>query len=70
FYSNGITLYELAKYMLSIGAYDALELDGGGSATMVWKNTAGKAETLNRPIHTKIPNRQRPVANHILIKQK
>ncbi|MEI6286149.1 MAG: phosphodiester glycosidase family protein [Bacillota bacterium] len=37
-YSNGLYVDELAGYMLSLGCYQALNLDGGGSSTMVVKN--------------------------------
>ena len=33
--SVGVTLQELADYLLSIGAVDAMNLDGGGSTAMV-----------------------------------
>ncbi len=33
--SVGMNLYELADYLLSLGAVDAMNLDGGGSTTMV-----------------------------------
>ncbi len=33
--SAGMTLNEFAQYLVSIGAYQALNLDGGGSTTMV-----------------------------------
>lgn len=97
-YSTGVTLERLTSLMKSRGVFDAIELDGGGSATMawqdmVWRNSVGeegividtssrlakktpdipqkgKVELLNRPIHTKIPGRQRPVANHLLIYKK
>ena len=32
--SGGISLYDLADYLLSLGAVDAINLDGGGSTTM------------------------------------
>ena len=32
--SVGMTLQELAEYLLSLGATDAMNLDGGGSTTM------------------------------------
>jgi len=68
FYSNGVSLNFLSDLMISTGVNKALELDGGGSATMAWVNPrTEKPELLNRPIHTKIPNRERPVANHILV---
>lgn len=34
-YSNGQTIYENAQQMLSLGCVDAIQLDGGGSATIV-----------------------------------
>ncbi|MFW5782133.1 MAG: phosphodiester glycosidase family protein, partial [Candidatus Muiribacteriaceae bacterium] len=43
-YSIGMTLKELAEYLKSIGAVDAMNLDGGGSTTLV---VEGKV--LNRP---------------------
>lgn len=63
-YSEGVTLAELAEIMLELGADAALNLDGGGSSTLV-ASTAGGPELLNAPIHTDIPMRQRPVANHL-----
>ena len=32
--SAGLDLYDLAAYMLELGAVDAMNLDGGGSTTM------------------------------------
>lgn len=37
--SVGMNLYELADYLLSLGAIDAMNLDGGGSTTMVLDGT-------------------------------
>ncbi len=34
-YSEGMTLSEFAKFLLSLGCTDAMNLDGGGSTTMV-----------------------------------
>jgi exopolysaccharide biosynthesis protein len=42
--SRGVNLRELAEIMLDLGAVDALNLDGGGSATLVVNGTL-----LNRP---------------------
>ncbi|WP_458411831.1 S-layer homology domain-containing protein [Schinkia sp. CFF1] len=33
-YSNGATLREVANYLISLGAYNAINLDGGGSTAM------------------------------------
>lgn len=68
-YSMGLDLDELAVRLLSFGVDTAVELDGGGSVTMVARLN-GRIEMLNRPIHTKIPGRERPVANHLLITPK
>jgi exopolysaccharide biosynthesis protein len=63
-YSEGLTIAELAQFMLQLGADSALNLDGGGSATLVAETPAG-AKVLNAPIHTRIPLRERPVAVHL-----
>ena len=63
-YSEGMTLRELANLLLSLGAWNALNFDGGGSSTLVAQQD-GEWQVLNSPIHTGIPRRQRPVANHL-----
>ncbi len=64
-YSEGVTMAELAEIMREYGCYDALNLDGGGSSTMVIEGSSGKADILNSPIDNHIPGRERPVANHL-----
>lgn len=58
-YSVGMTLEELAQTMLELGCYQALNLDGGGSTTMVINNLVA-----NRPSD---PNGERAVANALLV---
>ena len=65
FYSDGITLAELADLMIEIGAHDAMNFDGGGSSTLVIRGADGKPRILNSPIDLYIPGRERPVANHL-----
>jgi hypothetical protein len=65
FYSEGITLKELADLMISLGAQYAMNLDGGGSSTMVVEGRDGQPRVLNSPIDNYIPGRERPVANHL-----
>jgi len=63
-YSEGMTLAELSDFLVRLGAYDALNLDGGGSSTLVndrWWGT----QTLNSPVHLGIPTRQRPIPTHL-----
>ena len=57
--SRGMTLVQLARLMRSLGDEDALNLDGGGSSTMVARSPAGALGVLNQPSD----GRQRPVAN-------
>jgi hypothetical protein len=65
-YSLGLTLPELADGLIALGVTDAVALDGGGSSTLVGREPPppdGRLVVLNRPCHTKVPGRQRPVAN-------
>jgi exopolysaccharide biosynthesis protein len=63
-YSEGVSLQELAEIAIALGADAALNLDGGGSTTLVQAKSIGY-KILNSPVHTKIPMRERPVANHL-----
>jgi len=63
-YSEGATAAELTQIILDLGAHTALNLDGGGSTTLV-AATDNQSNLLNAPIHTKLPMRERPVANHL-----
>jgi hypothetical protein len=47
--SRGYTTVELADLMLDLGADEALNLDGGGSSTMVVGGRAGRPHVVNRP---------------------
>lgn len=48
--SSGMTLVEFASYLKSIGAYNAINLDGGGSTTMVARKYGDRLPSLvNRP---------------------
>jgi len=58
-YSRGVDLYELAAIMLEFGCYEALNLDGGGSSTLVICN-----KIVNHPSD---PTGPRPVANALLV---
>ena len=56
---SGMSLVELADAMLSLGAYEAMAFDGGGSTTMVVEGNV-----VNRPSDTA---RERPVGSALLI---
>ncbi|MBN1965041.1 MAG: phosphodiester glycosidase family protein [Anaerolineae bacterium] len=61
-YSEGVTLPELAEIIRQYNGYDALNLDGGGSSTLVVQGTDGQPRILNSSIDNNIPGRERPVA--------
>ena len=47
--SSGYTMLELANLMIDLGADEALNLDGGGSSTMVATPPGGVSTVLNTP---------------------
>lgn len=57
--SRGYTMVELANMMLALGAENALNLDGGGSSTMIGHTDPGILSVLNSPSD----GQQRPVPN-------
>ena len=63
-YSQGATLAELAEIMIYYGAETAMNLDGGGSSTLVVQGPLGP-RVLNSPIDNNIPGRERAVGNHL-----
>lgn len=63
-YSAGMTLDALTAVFEQLGAHAAINLDGGGSSTLAAR-VDGDVRALNRPIHTGIPGRERPVANQL-----
>jgi exopolysaccharide biosynthesis protein len=65
FYSDGATFQQLAQLLIDFGARYAMNLDGGGSSTMVVQGEDGQPLILNSPIDNYIPGRERPVANHL-----
>jgi exopolysaccharide biosynthesis protein len=48
-FSRGYTMVEMATLMEYLGADEALNLDGGGSSTMVARRPDGKVKVLNSP---------------------
>ena len=63
-YSVGMTLPELARLMLDLGAAHALNLDGGGSTTMALTRGSGMTRILNQPSDT---SGERPVSNALAV---
>lgn len=63
-WSLGATNEDILALFREVGATEAMSMDGGGSATMVARGPAGPL-VMSRPIHTRVPGRQRPLGNHI-----
>ncbi len=59
-HSIGVTLPELADIMIGLGAVDAINLDGGGSSTFIYRRPDGTLLTNKVPGST-----WRPVGNHL-----
>lgn len=68
-YSNGMKYEDLAKVLKALGAYNAINLDGGGSTTFFIRNSPGfepnRFEIRNWP--TDNGGKERAVANGLLI---
>lgn len=60
--SAGLSLYELASFMKSLGVSDAYNLDGGGSSTMVFKG-----EVINTPTTNGHSTQERAVSDILYI---
>jgi hypothetical protein len=63
-YSDGATDFDTAQWMLRLGAFDAINLDGGGSTAMAIADGRGGAIALNQAIDSHIPGHERICANH------
>jgi len=67
-WSVGMTLPELAEWMIELGSVDAVNLDGGGSSAFVYTPKAGERAVTNRPSDKATEDAAgvfRPVANHL-----
>lgn len=63
-HSAGAYDYETGAWMLLVGAHDAVNLDGGGSATMAMLSSTGQAVRLNYPSAVADSGRERTVGSH------
>jgi len=67
-YSEGCTTLEMGDWLRAMGAASGINLDGGGTSTMVLAGPDGKPLILNRPIHAGIPGLERPAGSHLGIR--
>ena len=57
-FSEGARTHELGELLRQLGAADGINLDGGGTSTMVLSDGGdGRFEVVNRPIHAGEPGR-------------
>ncbi|MCI0534917.1 MAG: phosphodiester glycosidase family protein, partial [Verrucomicrobiales bacterium] len=63
-YSAGAYDYETAGWLLLLGAYDGMNVDGGGSTTLVIEDTTGVPMRLNRSSAVADSGRERTVGSH------
>jgi hypothetical protein len=64
-YSEGAYDYETAGWMLLLGAHDAINLDGGGSTTLVVQDSTGVPLRLNRSSAVADSGRERTLGSHL-----
>jgi len=60
-FSEGVTLPEMAGYLIEFGAYTGVNHDGGGSSTLVFEGR----NIINYPSDGPLPEGERVVANHL-----
>lgn len=63
-YSDGASDYETAGWLLLLGAYDGVNVDGGGSTTMVIEDSTGAPLRLNKSSAVADSGRERTVGSH------
>jgi hypothetical protein len=63
--SEGCTTVEMADWLRAMGAQSGINLDGGGTTTMVLAKEDGIPLILNQPIHAGIPGLERPAGSHL-----
>ncbi|MCZ2127414.1 MAG: SH3 domain-containing protein [Anaerolineales bacterium] len=64
-FSEGVTFPELAELLISFGAHSGINMDGGGSSTLVIRGADGKSRVVNCPIDSNEPGKERSVGNHL-----
>lgn len=63
-HSSGALDYETAAWFLHVGAHNAINLDGGGSTTLVVEDSVGQPLRLNQSSAVADSGRERTVGNH------
>lgn len=64
-YSEGASQAETAEWLIRLGAWSGLNLDGGGSTAMAIRGRDGNAALVNRPIHKNVVGNERPTPSFL-----
>jgi hypothetical protein len=64
-YSFGATTTEVGEWLKALGCAEGINLDGGGTTTLVVEGADGKPQVVNRPIHGNRPGTERVSASHL-----
>jgi exopolysaccharide biosynthesis protein len=64
-YSDGATTKDVGEWLKSLGCASGINLDGGGTTTLVVSDPDGKPKVMNRPIHGNKPGQERVSASHL-----
>jgi hypothetical protein len=64
-YSEGVTTAEVGAWLKVLGAWDGINLDGGGTSTLVVEDARRTPRIMNLPIHDGMPGRQRVGGSHL-----
>ena len=62
-YAVGLSYFQIAEMMRLVGCHTVYQMDGGGSATLVARNSQGNLEVINRPSD----GSERSIGNAILM---
>lgn len=64
-FSVGATVKEVGAWLKSLGAAEGINMDGGGTSTLVIAGAAGKPKVLNQPINANQPGTERVAGSHL-----
>ncbi|MBQ7671008.1 MAG: phosphodiester glycosidase family protein [Clostridia bacterium] len=64
-YSVGVSINKMADLAKELGIVSGIYMDGGGSTTMLQRNSSGSMELVNRPCNT--GNAERSVGNALIL---
>jgi hypothetical protein len=67
-YSEGLSSYEIGAWLRAAGASDGINLDGGGTSTMVLEDPDREPRIMNLPIHDGYAGKERVAGSHLGIR--